>query len=131
MIKIKQEIIDQLFAHARKDLPIEACGYLAEKDGVVCQHFEMTNTDQSPEHFSLDPNEQFAVFEKTREMGLKIRGVYHSHPSTPARPSQEDIKLAFDPSVSYVIMSLIDPEIAIKSFRIEDGEVDPEPIEII
>ena len=131
MIKIKQRIIEQLFSHARKEMPIEACGYLAEKDGVVCRHFEMTNIDQSPEHFSLDPAEQFAVLKKTREMGLDIRGVYHSHPTTPARPSQEDIKLAYDPSVSYVIMSLLDQDITIKSFRIRDGQVDPEPLEII
>ena len=131
MIKIKQRIIEQLFSHARKEMPIEACGYLAEKDGVVCRHFEMTNIDQSPEHFSLDPAEQFAVLKKTREMGLDIRGVYHSHPTTPARPSQEDIKRAYDPSVSYVIMSLLDQDITIKSFRIRDGQVDPEPLEII
>ena len=91
----------------------------------------MTNTDQSPEHFSLDPAEQFSVLKKSRELGLDISGVYHSHPSTPARPSEEDIKLAYDPSVSYVIMSLLEKDITIKSFRIRDGKVNPEPIEII
>ncbi|PIU47526.1 MAG: hypothetical protein COS94_06795, partial [Candidatus Hydrogenedentes bacterium CG07_land_8_20_14_0_80_42_17] len=58
-------------------------------------------------------------------------GVYHSHPATPARPSQEDIKLAFDPSISYVIISLAEKDPVAKSFLIKDGKVDIEPIEII
>jgi len=131
MIKIKKEIVEQLFVHANKDKPLEACGYLAEKDGVICQHFEMKNADQAEDHFALDPVEQFSVLKQTRKLGLDIRGVYHSHPATPARPSEEDIELAYDPTVSYVIVSLVDQKETIKSFRIRDGEVDPESIEII
>lgn len=128
---ITREIIASMVAHARQDAPIEVCGYLASRDGLVCHHFPMTNTDQEAEHFTMDPKEQFAVVRAARDLGLRICGVYHSHPVTPARPSEEDIRLAFDPTVSYVIVSLADDEATVKSFRIQKGEVQPEPIEII
>ena len=131
MLRIKQEIVDKIVAQGRSEAPLEACGYLAEKDGVVCQHFELTNIDKSPVHFSMDPAEQFAAVKECRNQGLKIRAVYHSHPETPARPSDEDIKLAYDPSLSYVIVSLTDADPSIKSFIIQKGVVKPEQLKIV
>ena len=131
MLKIKQEIVDRIVAHGRNEAPLEACGYLAEKDGVISQHFELTNIDKSPVHFSMDPSEQFAVVKECRNQGLKIRAVYHSHPETPARPSNEDIKLAHDPSLSYIIVSLAEADPKIKSFIIHKGVVELEPLEIV
>ncbi len=131
MLKITQEAYDNIIAHSRQETPLEACGYLAEKDCVVCKHLELTNTDQSPEHYSMDPAEQFATVKKCRSLGLAIRAVYHSHPETAARPSAEDIKLAYDPSLSYVIVSLAEPAPTVKSFIIKRGEVQQEPLEII
>jgi len=130
MLKITKEVIDKIIAHGRKESPLEACGYLAEKNGQVCTHFELTNVDRSPVHFSMDPAEQFAAMRKCRDLDLKIRAVYHSHPETPARPSPEDIKLAYDPSLSYVIVSLADSEPNVNSFIIKEGVVMQEPIEI-
>ena len=130
MLKIKQDIIDRIIAHGKTEAPLEACGYLAEKDGLVCNHFELANLDKSPVHFSMDPAEQFEVFKECRNQGLKICAVYHSHPETPARPSNEDIRLAYDPSLSYVIVSLAETPPSIKSFIIQKGVVAPEPLEI-
>ena len=130
MLKIKQDVIDRIVAQGLTEAPLEACGYLAEKDGVVCKHFELTNLDKSPVHFSMDPAEQFAAVNECRNQGLKLRAVYHSHPETPARPSNEDIKLAYDPSLSYVIVSLAGSEPSIKSFIIQKGSVESEELEI-
>lgn len=82
----------------------------------------MTNTDQSPEHFSMDPKEQFAAIKDMRSKGLVLLGNFHSHPATPSRPSQEDIRLAHDPAASYLILSLADrSRPVLKSFRIQNG----------
>ena len=130
MLKIKQNIIDKIIAQGQHETPLEACGYLAEKDGLICKHFELTNIDKSPVHFSMDPAEQFAALNECRNLGLKIRAVYHSHPETSARPSDEDIRLAYDPSLRYVIVSLAETPPSIKSFIIQKGVVAPEPLEI-
>ncbi len=131
MLKIEKKVVESLIAHAQKDYPIEACGYLAQRDGVVVSAFPLTNTDASVDHFTLDPQEQFSAVKKMRSLGLTLKGVYHSHPVTPARPSQEDIRLAYDPDLSYVIISLADGSEVVKSFRIVKGSVQEEPVTVL
>lgn len=131
MLKIKKDILDKIIDHGRSEAPLEACGYLAQKDGLVCRHIEMKNVDASPVHYSMDPAQQFAAARSCRNEGLSIRAVYHSHPETPARPSAEDIKLAYDPKLSYVIISLAEMNPQVKSFIIQKEKVLPEEIEII
>ena len=130
MLQIPQHIINDLFDHAKTGLPEEVCGYLAGSGREVTRQFRLTNIDHSNEHFSFDPAEQFKVVREVRKDGLEILANYHSHPETPARPSQEDIRLAFDPNISYVIVSLADKLPDIKSFRIKEGKVEKEEIQI-
>lgn len=130
MLRIPQQIINDLFEHAQTGLPEEVCGYLAGTGKDVTQQFRLTNIDHSNEHFSFDPKEQFQVVREARKAGLEIPANYHSHPETPARPSQEDIRLAYDPNISYVIVSLAEEIPDIKSFRIKNGQVETEEIHI-
>lgn len=130
MLRISGDVIRAMFTHALEERPNEACGYLGEQDGVVVSVYRMKNTDESGEHFSLDPQEQFAVVRKIREKGQKLAAVYHSHPETPARPSEEDIRLAFDPNIAYVIISLAGGSSEVKAFRIHRGKVEQDPIEV-
>ncbi len=129
-VNIKEQVLRQIVAHAEKEVPVEACGYLAGKDGVITKHYELTNVDHSPEHFSFDPEEQFNVLKQARNEGLEIMANYHSHPATPARPSQEDIRLAYDPAISYFIVSLAGNP-TIRSFKIKNGVVTQQKIEVI
>ena len=83
----------------------------------------MENIDHSPEHFSFAPKDQFAALRYAREHGLKILANWHSHPASPSRPSQEDLRLANDPSIRYAILSLLGGEARLNSFNIRNGEV--------
>lgn len=123
-LQITRSVYDGMIEHARKLIPIEACGYLAGKDGIITKYYAMTNIDNSPEHFSFDPKEQFEVLNKSREEGIEIIANYHSHPETPSRPSQEDIKLAYDPNIYYLIVSLAAEVPVINAFKIVEGKVD-------
>lgn len=125
MLKIKREAYKKVIDSAREALPHEACGYLAGKAGTIIRCFPMTNTDASAEHYSFDPQEQFDILKKTRELGLEIISNYHSHPQTPARPSEEDIRLAFDPDIVYGIVSLASEDEYFNFFRIKDNTVYP------
>ena len=84
-MRIKKEIIDKIIAHAKKDAPIEACGYLASQNGVFSRHYEVTNIDQSEEHYSFDLTEQFKSVKDARVDGFEVSAVDHSHPLTHAR----------------------------------------------
>lgn len=130
-MRIQRAAWQQILEHARHDAPLEACGYLAAENGVIVAAIRLRNVDASPEHFSFDPAEQFAAVRAIRQSGRQLLAVYHSHPASPARPSQEDIRLAFDPALSYVIASLAEETPVIKSFRIRAGVVSAEEIEIV
>ncbi len=129
MITLPAAVLAEMVAHARAEAPIEACGLLAGKDAAVRKSYRFTNLDASPEHFSLDPREQFAAVRTARADGLQIIGVYHSHPASPARMSDEDLRLALTPDFFYVIVSLADPDGPVsKCFRVEDGRPVEEPL---
>jgi proteasome lid subunit RPN8/RPN11 len=128
MIRIPQHIIDAMIAHARAELPDEACGLLTGDGEEIRKQYALTNIDHSPEHFSFDPQEQFRVLKEARSEGLKIVACYHSHPSTPARPSEEDIRLAYDSSIRYIIVSLAADEPVVKAFSIRNGTAEREEI---
>jgi len=132
IIKIKGQIIDEILSHARADSPIEACGYLAGSKDLISCAYPLTNIDKSTEHFSFLPEEQFGVLRQARNEGLEIIGVYHSHPQTPARPSPEDIKLAFDQELIYIIVSLVAEVLqAVRAFRIIEGKVIEAEISVV
>lgn len=130
MLTITEEIIAAMIDQARTELPYEACGYLAADGEVVTSRFPMTNIDKARDHFSMEPAEQFQAIKAMRDSGLKLRAVYHSHPDTPARPSEEDLKLAYDSEISYVILSLASQEPVVKSFIIKNGKATPEEVQI-
>ncbi len=131
MLTISKNIINQIIAHSQKDFPNEACGYLAGNKKNVTYAYNLTNIDHSHEHFSFDPVEQFKTVKDARSKGLEILANYHSHPFSQARPSIEDVRLAYDPEISYVIISLVEKIPVVKSFRIIDGKVEQEEIRII
>ncbi len=130
-MKITRKVVDEIIKQSQEELPYEACGYLGGNDGFVDRFYPMTNTDKSHEHFSFDIEEQYTVLRKAREDKLDLIAVFHSHPETPARPSKEDIRLAYDSQISYVIVSLAGDQPDIKSFKIKDGLVKPEELEIL
>lgn len=129
IITIPGAIFAQMVAAARREAPNEACGYLAGHVAADVQpliaekYFELTNVDHSPEHFTMDPKEQFAALKAARAEGMKLFANWHSHPATPARPSQEDIRLAYDSEIIYVILSLAAEAPYAKAFHIRKGEV--------
>ena len=129
MIVIPRTVLADMLSHARDHAPIEACGLLAGAGSTVEKAYQLTNVDQSPEHFSLDPREQFAAVKDMRANGLRMLAVYHTHPATPARMSDEDLRLAITPDILYVIVSLADPQKPeVKSFAVQDGRPVEEPV---
>ncbi|MBR1410983.1 MAG: M67 family metallopeptidase [Prevotella sp.] len=121
---IPKNIIDELIIQAEKDAPDESCGYLlGTADGNVTENYWMENIDHSSEHFSFAPKDQFAALRYARSKELKILANWHSHPASPSRPSQEDLRLANDPTIRYAILSLLEGQPKLNSFKILNGEV--------
>ncbi len=130
-MKILKSVIKEMVEHAKKEAPLEACGYLASKNAMIMASYALLNIDKSNEHFSFDPQEQFVAVKDARARGWEISAVYHSHPASPAHPSQEDIKLAYDPDMSYFIVSLVGGQEDVKAFLIRNSLVTPIELEVI
>lgn len=130
MLKIPKEVFEQIKIHGEKEAPLEACGYLAGTNDDASEYLVMSNVDRSSEHFSFDPKEQFGAVKTARAKGLSLIAVVHTHPASPARMSQEDIRLANDPFIRYVILSLLDGKTA--CFTVDkDKNVIPEKVEVL
>jgi proteasome lid subunit RPN8/RPN11 len=138
MLILPRKHSDAMIAHAKAALPNEGCGLFA---GTIVDHTKtvkavycLTNIDKSPEHFSMTPEEQFSAIADIRKQGLTLLGNFHSHPATPARPSQEDIRLAFDPALSYIIISLEGQDSGtlpvLKSFAVHEGTATEETVRV-
>ncbi len=135
MIYLKKSDYDKIVEHAKKNLPEEACGLLGgTKNGdekTVEKVYLLTNIDHTNEHFSMDPKEQLAAVKDMRANGLELLGNWHSHPESPSRPSEEDKRLAYDPTVNYLILSLMDAEPVLRAFVIDkDRNVTVEEITV-
>lgn len=127
MIQMSKADYETILAHARKNVPEEACGLIAGRiesgDKYIEKVYLLTNIDHSNEHFTLDPKEQLAAVKDMRANGLSPLGNWHSHPESPSRPSDEDKRLAYDSKASYMILSLMDDaNPVLNSFHIE-GDV--------
>ncbi|HEY5563549.1 MAG TPA: M67 family metallopeptidase [Clostridiaceae bacterium] len=136
MIIIKTKHYEEILKHSEEVIPNEACGLLGGRiEGstkIVEKVYLLENIDNSPEHFSMKPKDQFNVIKDIRNNGYIMLGNFHSHPESPSRPSEEDKRLAFDKEMSYFILSLMETGNPIlKSFIINKDLVIEEEIKII
>lgn len=129
-LTIERDVYEEMLLASTRAVPCEACGLLAGEDRRATKCYELTNADNSPEHFSMIPSEQFSAVRDMRSRGLRMLAIWHSHPESPARMSEEDLRLAFTPDVTHVILSLAGqagPEI--RGYQLNDGV--PENVAIV
>ena len=130
-MKIDGSVYKQMVALAQEKAPIEACAILGGADESVSVFISMTNADNAAEHFSFLPAEQFAAVKQLRAEGKAMLAIWHSHPATPARMSDEDLRLAYATDVAYVILSLADEAgPVLKAFNVVDGQPQDMQLEI-
>jgi proteasome lid subunit RPN8/RPN11 len=123
-----------MVAHARRDHPDEACGVLAGPEGEDRpeRFIPMVNAARSPTFYEFESGEYFRVNRDMQAADEDYIVIYHSHTSTEAYPSRTDISYAQWPDAHYVLVSTRDPEEhELRSYRIVDGVVTEEPVEVV
>ena len=117
---IPQAIRDELEQHARAEQPNEACGLVALRDGTAERYLPGRNAAASPYRFELDTELENWFLE---DDGYEL-AVFHSHISSPPRPSRTDVEnIGLWEGRPYLILSLVTGELA--AWQIADGEVSP------
>jgi proteasome lid subunit RPN8/RPN11 len=132
-VKIPHSLVAAMVAHAEETYPEECCGILAGVNSVPSHLYRAQNIHATPKiFFEMAPKEQFWAFKNMRHNDLNLVAIYHSHPETPARPSQSDIRLAYDPEPYYLLVSLQQRDKPdVRAYRIVDGTVSEEAIEVV
>ena len=158
MLHIPSGILQDLITHARELAPHECCGILSGTNQTVTESYRITNilanfAEDDLSRFEgtklsdlqrLSPEERadIAFQMDSREMAIALRDIrlkeldllvfYHSHTSSPARPSQTDITIAMEfesnrtklnlPEPLHLIVSLEhDDQPDIRAYRIQDS----------
>src|ERR1700686_3878512 len=125
-VKVREEILKEMLAHARREPHIECCGLLAGRDGVITSIFPATNSLSSATAYEIEPRELFEMFRYLRKKELTHLGQYHSHLSTENTPSPTDIEQAGYPDQAYFIVSpRAEAPHPIRAFSIRDGRACP------
>jgi len=111
MISISTDLLNQIREHGVKDYPYECCGLLlgrfTEEGKTVKQPYPISNAREESakrNRFLIEPEELMRGERFAREHNLDVVGFYHSHPDSPAVPSQYDLEHAW-PTYSYIIVS--------------------------
>ena len=122
-LEIPKDLLSRVIEHARREYPLECCGILAGKNGKIIKVYSMENTEKSPSSYLMAPEEQLKVFREVEDEGLELSAIYHSHPHSPAFPSQRDVDHAFYPDSLILIISLMDPKAPqVGVFQIAQGK---------
>jgi proteasome lid subunit RPN8/RPN11 len=132
VLRLTDATYTDMVAHALDDLPDEACGLLAAVPGTskIERSYRCRNAAASSRLYEVEPIDHLKADRDAEARGLEIVAVYHSHTHTDAYPSPTDVKQAPDPTWHYVLVSLKDPEPVVRSYRILDGSVAEEPVEL-
>ena len=93
-LEISRRDLDLIQGELEANSPYEACGVLVgmiEGDmAVVEQARPITNANRTTRSFELEPKEFYNAWNNAEKNGREIVGVYHTHPSSSAVPSQWD-----------------------------------------
>ena len=132
MLRLTDAIYTDMVAHALDDLPNEACGLIAAAPGSSKAErlYRCGNAAASSRLYELDPLDHLKADRDAEARGLEIVGVYHSHTHTDAYPSPTDVAQAPDPNWHYLVVSLKEPEPVVRSYRIVEGTIEEEPLEL-
>jgi proteasome lid subunit RPN8/RPN11 len=138
MLTITRALHDAIVDHARADHPDEACGVVAGPAGTGRpeRFVPMLNAARSPTFYEFDSGDLLKLYRDMDDRDEEPVVVYHSHTATEAYPSRTDVTYASEPETHYVLVSTAENgsgagPVPFRSFRIVDGEVTEEDVEVV
>ena len=143
MPRIPRQLVDEMIAHAREELPNEACGMVHASNGLPTSVQRVKNTAASPYRYEMEPLRILELEQQRDERQESLFAIYHSHVASEAWPSLTDVRQAFwppgdtdrepmYPDTYYILVSLAEDPPPVRAFLIRrGGEIEEEPVELI
>ena len=120
---VAEAIREELLEHAREEEPNEACGLVVLRDGAAVCYERGRNAAASPYRFQLEIDPRVWFLE---DEGYQL-AVFHSHPTSPPRPSRTDVEqIGLWEGRPYLILSADTGELA--AWRITEGTAEEAPL---
>jgi [CysO sulfur-carrier protein]-S-L-cysteine hydrolase len=128
-VNLSRALYDEMEAHARGELPNEACGIVTTRDGQPKRFHAARNLHESPMRFEIHPSDLYRIYSDAEAAGDELGILFHSHPKTEGRPSQTDINMNGNiermwGSMTWLIASLAGDEFVLRAFEIDGGTVE-------
>jgi proteasome lid subunit RPN8/RPN11 len=141
-LRLPKAMIEEMIAHAREDLPNEACGVILGRDGVAKELHRARNAEASPYRYVIHPEDLIRFHRTVDKDDLQFMVIYHSHVASEAYPSPTDVRMSIWPNTDppldaypdahYVLVSLADREKpVVRAYKITGGVVTEEPLEAV
>jgi len=123
-VVVPDEVRRALVEHAQAESPNECCGLVLFRGETAERYVPCRNAAASPYRFELDaPPETWFLEDEGYELA-----VFHSHLSSPPRPSRTDVEnIGLWDGKPYLILSVRSGELA--AWRIVDGRIQAETLE--
>lgn len=132
ILRLLREHLDAMIAHAREVAPAECCGLIGGNSEHRAERiYRLRNVTANPElGYEAAPEDLFHAQRQMRERGEELLAIYHSHPrAADPNPSATDVRLAYYPSATYLIIGLGGTEATVKAFSISEREQSWEQVE--
>jgi len=120
---LRRAHLDEVLVHARQTSPSECCGLIGgNANGSTQSIYPLTNVAPNTQvAYEAKPEELFAAQRAMRERGEILLAIYHSHPRADApTPSETDVRLAYYPTATYLIIGLGGLQPVINAFNISE-----------
>ena len=124
VVVVPDAVRQALVEHSREEEPNEACGLLVLRDGVAERYERGRNAAASPYRFELEVDPDLWFLE---DEGYEL-AVFHSHLSSPPRPSRTDVEnIGLWEGKPYLIYCVAEDELC--GWTIRGREIEPLSLE--
>lgn len=124
-LRVTPDHLATIVAHAREAAPAECCGLIGGvNDHLATTIYRLRNVTLNPlVAYEAAPEELFSAQRQMRERGESLLAIYHSHPrATEPSPSETDVRLAFYPDATYIIVGLGGQIPVVRAFNISERD---------
>ena len=110
---------DEIVACTRDGLPNESCGLVAFDGDRAVRVYPGTNVLDSPTRYRMADEEVIKAVDDIERRNWRLGAIYHSHPSSPAVPSDADLEEAEWPGVAMLIVSFAAEEVEMRAYSVD------------
>lgn len=135
-LTLSPAVADAVMAHARAELPNEACGLISGSlaTGRATTFHPARNVEASPLRYNVHPEDLVRITFDIEDAGEDLVAIFHSHTRSPAVPSATDRRTAMYPEPFYLLATLADPDApparVLRAWKIHRGQAFEVPMTI-